>query len=296
MTIGLGIIFVILVFVIGPADPPEYRPDSEIVEQQIEFDFEERLTIMSFNIQIFGKSKAAKPEVMDILADIIMQYDMVAIQEVRDASGTAVPMLMEMLTPDYDYFLGPREGRSNSKEQYLFIWDSRKFDMIGNYVFNDSEDWFERDPLAAHFQTYDGGMDFVIINNHISPKTAEEEIPYLIAVADEVEMHFKESDLIILGDFNADGGYFPEEELIDVFGLDRWQSLIGNSVNTTVAKSDNTYDRIIVSNYFLQDITGETGVYYFEDYYDFSHLTIEPKNVSDHYPVWIEIYNDKDTD
>ena len=42
--------------------------------------------IASFNIQIFGQTKASKPEVMDILAKIIRRYDIVAIQEIRDAA------------------------------------------------------------------------------------------------------------------------------------------------------------------------------------------------------------------
>lgn len=46
--------------------------------------------IASFNIQIFGQTKAGKPEVMDILAQIIRRYDIVAIQEIRDAAETAI--------------------------------------------------------------------------------------------------------------------------------------------------------------------------------------------------------------
>ena len=37
------------------------------------------ITIASFNIQQFGQTKASKPEVMEILSDIIRRYDIVAI-------------------------------------------------------------------------------------------------------------------------------------------------------------------------------------------------------------------------
>src|SRR5437762_3016546 len=40
------------------------------------------IKIATFNIQVFGKTKLAKPEVMQILADTIRNFDVVAIQEV----------------------------------------------------------------------------------------------------------------------------------------------------------------------------------------------------------------------
>lgn len=285
----ITMLFITLLFITSCNREAEivFEPTEQVMEQ-------ETLSLLTFNIQIFGKTKAGKPEVMDILADIIMQYDLIAIQEVRDASGESVPKLMEMLTPNYTYFLGPREGRSNSKEQYLFIWDSRKFDMIDSYVFPDEEDWFERNPLAVHFESYNDGVDFIVINNHIAPSGATEEIPRLINVAVDAKAYFQEDDIILLGDLNADGSYYNEEGL--AFQFRDWDVLTKNELNTTVAKSNNTYDRIITNNYFSQDYADEVGVLYFKDYYDFESLTIEEKHVSDHYPVYIELYNGKDTD
>ena len=44
----------------------------------------ETLQIGAFNIQVFGVTKASKPEVMDVLARIIHTYDIIAIQEIRE--------------------------------------------------------------------------------------------------------------------------------------------------------------------------------------------------------------------
>ena len=41
------------------------------------------LLIASFNIQVLGKSKMSKPGVVEVLAQVIRQFDIVAIQEVR---------------------------------------------------------------------------------------------------------------------------------------------------------------------------------------------------------------------
>ena len=75
----------------------------------------ETLRIGAFNIQIFGISKASKPEVTDVLARIIRTYDIIAIQEIRDASQTALPALVDLVNTDgsqYDYVVSERLGRN----------------------------------------------------------------------------------------------------------------------------------------------------------------------------------------
>ena len=53
----------------------------------------ETITIASFNIRIFGIAKAKKPDVMKVLAKTIAQYEIVAIQEIRDKHETAIKKL-----------------------------------------------------------------------------------------------------------------------------------------------------------------------------------------------------------
>ena len=92
----------------------------------------ETLRIGAFNIQIFGISKASKPEVMNVLADIIRTYDIIAIQEIRDASQTALPALVDLANSDgsqYDYVLSERLGRTTSKEQYAYIFNTQTVEL-----------------------------------------------------------------------------------------------------------------------------------------------------------------------
>ena len=86
---------------------------------------EDTIKIASFNIQVFGRAKASKPEVMATLASIISQFDIVAIQEIRDKSGKAIKDLevaVDDLGMNYDFIIGPRLGRTNSKEQYAYMY------------------------------------------------------------------------------------------------------------------------------------------------------------------------------
>jgi len=78
---------------------------------------EDTIKIASFNIQVFGRSKASKSEVMEVLTRIISQLDVVAIQEIRDKSGKAIKDLevaVDDLGENYDFILGPRLGRTSS--------------------------------------------------------------------------------------------------------------------------------------------------------------------------------------
>ena len=91
----------------GPQDEPQDVPTSDTIK------------IASFNIQIFGQSKASNQEEMDILVQIIRDFDIVAIQEIRDKAGTAIITLKNQVNADgsaYDVVVGPRVGRSISKE------------------------------------------------------------------------------------------------------------------------------------------------------------------------------------
>jgi hypothetical protein len=43
------------------------------------------IKLASFNLQIFGTTKAGKPEVMSVLSKIIRNYDVIETQEIRDS-------------------------------------------------------------------------------------------------------------------------------------------------------------------------------------------------------------------
>ena len=157
-------------------------------------------------------------------------------------------------------------------------------------------DLFEREPFIAHFKVKSGEFDFVLINIHTKPDDATAEIGYLPDVIQDVFPHLNEVDIICLGDFNADGSYFDESTYNTIFPSSQYNWLISNSEDTTVAASDNTYDRIVTTLSTTEDFEGTTGVYRFDQIYDFSSPTLDPSDVSDHYPVWGEFYSDKDTD
>ena len=44
--------------------------------------------IATFNIKVFGETKMGKPEVISVLVDTVLQYDIVSIQEIKDIDQT----------------------------------------------------------------------------------------------------------------------------------------------------------------------------------------------------------------
>lgn len=236
-----------------------------------------------------------KPKVVDVLVDIISHVDVAAIQEVRSTSDEPVQQFMGLLPARYDYVLGPREGRTASKEQYWVIYNTEKLSVVDSATYDDSADRFQRSPLAVYFRTRDS-FDFILIDNHIQPSDAEKEIAALPEVIGYFQRMWNESDALVVGDFNADGSYYNETNLASVFPDSDYQIIITNEYNTTVAESDNTYDRFIITSSSKEDFTGAFGVVRYDTMYDFPSLGIEPKEVSDHFPVWAEFYIDRDTD
>ncbi|MGM0609302.1 MAG: endonuclease/exonuclease/phosphatase family protein, partial [Candidatus Muiribacteriota bacterium] len=248
------------------------------------------ISIASFNIQIFGKTKASKDDVMDVLAKIIVNFDIVAIQEIRDISGTAIKKLensIDSLGEDYSVIVGERLGRTRSKEQYAYIYKTEVVELLGSYNYEEPEnkDVFPREPFVGHFQVAKTGFDFTVITIHTDPDTAEKEIEelYEVVIESKSNNYFNgEEDIIILGDFNADCSYYDENTVdIPLRDSEEFFWVIDNTYDTNVAKSDCTYDRIVITEPLFDNYTGKAGVFEFDKIYEFD---VEPKTISDHYP------------
>jgi len=230
-----------------------------------------RYKIASFNIQTFGQTKINKTIVKDYLPKIVRNYDIVVIQELRDSSNFTISELVNLL-PEYNILVSPRLGRSNSKEQYVVIY--KNSEVFGSEVYPDDSDVFEREPYSFYVKI--GDYDFSLITIHIKPTDAENEIRYLKLVIDYFTHHNKDKDFILLGDFNADCGYYNENKKV----LSQYEWVISNDQDTTVASSSCTYDRIITN---LDYSTG--GVFRFDEAFGLEYESA--KLISDHYPVWI---------
>lgn len=296
--------FVLLVLIIScvPVQEQQSCPFSavqSIIGQSARFPSEDKISIASFNIQTFGKAKAENQKVVNILTDIGNDYDILAVQEFRDKTGEVIKFYLEKLNAEgksYDVVYSEGLGRSKTyKEQYAFYYDANKFEVLNEpYIFKDIGDVFEREPFLVHFRSKQGNFDFVLVNIHTKPNDATLEIDALARVVEEAKQYFNEQDVLVLGDFNADGDYFREERDATALETGQYSWLVCDNFDTTVAKNDNTYDRIVATQGIMEDFADEVGVRYYDE--EFGLTPEDTKAVSDHFPVYAIFNIAKDTD
>jgi endonuclease/exonuclease/phosphatase family metal-dependent hydrolase len=262
---------------------PFLKPETPVQPQG------DTIKIAAFNVQIFGETKREKTEVMNTLVQIVRQFDVVLIQEIRDASETTAPFFLDAINavdgPEYAYIRSERLGRSTSKEAYAYFYNTESVQYLAStaFVYNDVNDVFEREPYIASFRA--GGFDFTLIGIHTKPEDAYNEIGNLTIVFDYVEGMGSERDIIALGDFNADGSYYDEDSLDNLLTDYGYFWVIGNDVDT-MTKTDWTYDRMVMTDYTYSSeyITDSANVYRFDTVYGLNQtFTVA---VSDHYPIY----------
>lgn len=263
---------------------------SQFVPSGIISSDDEGLVVGAFNVQVFGTTKAAREDVMDVLGETIRSYDLIAIQEIRDSSGTAVPALLDEVNSDgsrYAYVVSERLGRTVSKEQYAYFYNMETVRLVGvpqTYPEPEGTDPFHREPFIVWFEGVNDPVSAVCAVIHTDPDEAAEEINALPAVADWITSAYPaEPDVIIMGDFNADGSYFDEDSACPL-RAPGYHWLIGNEYDTTTGDTVRTYDRIVITRSLDDEYTGTAGVFRYDDLFGVTSPLLT--GVSDHYPVY----------
>ncbi|KAG9340598.1 hypothetical protein JZ751_021153 [Albula glossodonta] len=213
------------------------------------------MKIASFNIQKFGLNKISDPAVVSILVKIVSRYDIILILEVVDVSGSAAEsFLMELNRVNkkhhYSMKISSRLGRSRYKEQFMFLYRDDLVDLVGSYQYEDDQvgdkDVFAREPYILRFACLDTVLkDLVLIPVHTKPEDSEKELDELYDVFLTVKKKWKTDNIMILGDFNADGAYVSNRKMkgIRIRSDKNFHWLIGDDEDTTTnTGNEHTYD------------------------------------------------------
>jgi hypothetical protein len=270
---------------------------------------DENVRLCSWNIENFGRRKimldeADDPDVAEgtgrAIAYLMMGCDLTAVQEISDIEGKVIPYFLENylnVNPPGTFVsaLSPRLGRIASgeaqKEQYGFVYDSRKLELVDSFTYDDGTDAFIREPFVGYFRSLSGNLDFVVATIHTKPVDAVEEMLSMEDVVRLIYLRYPgEYDIIVVGDTNLKDGF--NTEVGSQWSIGEFYSIIGE--DTTLAKSVNLYDQIIIDKqHTWEDFSGLSGVIRFDTGYNFA---VAGDDISDHYPVWIELYTNRDTD
>jgi deoxyribonuclease-1-like protein len=240
--------------------------------------------VVSWNIQNFGKSKTE--ETIFFIAQTLRSYDVVAIQEVVAGPGgaQAVAKLADELNrtgAKWDYSISsPTSSSPYKSERYAFLWKTSRVKLLGKpWLDSLFENEIEREPYMAQFKYQD--LTFTLVNFHAVPKKdqPEKEIKFF----KNYKSHYKNQNLIFLGDFNCPTSHsvflpLKKQGFLPVFeGMKT--SLKQKCVHQDCLASE--YDNILLSSSFK---TLQCGIiHFYREFDDFSNA----RKVSDHLPIWV---------
>jgi len=249
----------------------------------------ESIKIATFNIQVFGQKKVNDPSVLPTLVQVARKFDVLAIQEIRSHEQDVLPKYVAAINAEgaaYDYVISFRLGRTNSKEQYAFVYNTNtiELDRESVYVVEDPQDLLHREPFVAGFRARgappERAFTFTLVNIHTDPDEVAREVDSLADVYQAVREDGRgEDDIIVLGDLNADDRHLGRLAQLPYMG---W-AIAGIPSNT---RGTALYDNLVFQKLATREYTGNSGVFNLREEYSLSQAQAEL--VSDHYPVWAE--------
>jgi len=242
-----------------------------------------QVKLLSWNIENLGSSKSDSTIVF--IANILKNYDVVALQEVVAGDGGAqtVAKLADELNrkgAKWEYVISdPTSSSAYKTERYAFLWKTVKVKKIGKAWLEQKYNLeIDREPFYATFEY--NKKQFTIVNFHAITKNKqpETEIKYFKYLPEQ----YPNLNLVFVGDFNCPQSHTVFNPLKKM----GYESAFQNQKTSLKkeCKEDNClaseFDNIWFSNSKIKVIKSE--VIHF--YNNFSTLK-EARQVSDHIPI-----------
>ncbi len=275
---------------------------------------DETLNIATWNIREFGKKRRSSAAI-HYIAEILSQFDLIAIIEVRDNLAD-MNRVIDVLGPQWSVLFSDfNADAQGNRERIAYLYDSRAVTFTGLAAESDpprAKDkttgeyvpaitWW-RSPYMASFKA--GNFDFILLAAHIrwGGEDAAARIPELKMLADWIDARSREEftvdkDIILLGDFNIpkiDDDLF---KAITSKGLTIPEALRG--VNGSDLAQNKRYDQILHYTRYTKTFTDKGGVldFYQKDWrslfpadeYSEMTQTAFTYQISDHLPLWVQI-------
>lgn len=246
------------------------------------------LKVASWNIAHFGRSK--DDQEIAFIADVIKDYDLVALQEVsvEDAGARAVARLSDELNRKgnkWTYTVSsPTSGEGC--ERYAFIWKTRKVTLHKNAWLatgKNIDQLIDREPYLARFNVENRTL--TVANFHAVPSTKNPANE--ARLLDDLHRLYDKDNLVIAGDFNL-AQHDPAFDELKKYGYAPVLTKQKTSLRRTVEPSGNylsqEYDNIFIES--LHFTLVRSGI---NDFVPKAKSLKNANNISDHLPVWCEI-------
>ncbi|XP_051272280.1 deoxyribonuclease-1 [Dicentrarchus labrax] len=261
------------------------------------------MKIAAFNAKNLGWKKVTDKTVVRYLTKIMSQYSVVLILEVVDKSGKAMEKLLQELnstssnrTRPYSIIASSQLGRDTYKEQFVCFYRKDEVTLAACHQYEDNQagdvDAFAREPFILRFSCPTTVVkDLVLIPVHTKPEDSEKELDELHDVVVAIRKKWGTDNIMILGDFNADGRYLSKKKKDKIRICSApYYWLIEDDVDTTSSNcNDHTYDRIVVYGQTVLDAIVPGSAKSFNFQREFKLTDEETRSISDHYPVEVEL-------
>jgi deoxyribonuclease-1-like protein len=248
------------------------------------------IRIASFSIEAFNETKLRKAAVIETIARMIRQFDVIAVQHIQSKQHNIVPELLDKVNQSdrrYDYCIGPRVGTEPNQQQFAFLFDTDRVetDRPQLYTLDDPQALMEFDPLVAWFRCKavpaDKAFTFTLVNVRLDPLSNGKELKLLPDLIRSVRQDGRsEDDIILLGNFG-----YSDSEMQSLRNAGMIFALEG--VPTTVT-GEAMLDNIVFPARATDEFTGRTGVV---DFLRQLNLSIDQAyQISTHMPIWAEFF------
>ena len=242
--------------------------------------------ILSWNLENFGKSKSGNE--LNFIANTILNYDIIAIQEVVAGYGgaQAVAELNRILNEKgskWDYIVSnPTSGNSYKKERYAFLWKTKKIKLKNSpWLEKKYHLEIDREPYFATFEIDQKTITLVNFHAITKNKQPETEIKYFKFLPFE----YPSLNLVFIGDFNCPQSH----SVFNPLKKTGYTAILQNQKTSLKQKCKNNnclsseFDNIFYKTNSLD--YKDSGVIPF--YKTFNSLQ-EARKISDHIPIWFE--------
>ncbi|QRM54890.1 endonuclease/exonuclease/phosphatase family protein [Sinorhizobium sp. BG8] len=273
---------------------------------------DETINIATWNIRELGKKRRSEAAI-HYIAEIIGQFDLVSIVELRDNLGD-LQRILPILGPYWDIIYSDAIlDDGGNRERICYVFDQRAVTFNGlaaeastprtkrgREYLSDINWW--RPPYIASFKS--GNFDFCSLTTHVRWGDSEEgRLVEIQALADWLEAKIGEpncedKDIIVMGDFNIPSRTSPLFAAITSKGLVLPSALAKDEFGSNLAR-DKRYDQILHFARYGENFARSGGVL---DFYKSDHKPLFPDltktqftyQLSDHLPLWLQINTDID--
>lgn len=191
----------------------------------------------------------------------------------------------------WDYRVTAAIGRSSYKERYAVFFRPDRVQILSEYVWNDSGDYFEREPQIVKLRHIQTGADYTFINWHtVFGTTAERqaEIGRIPTVFSSIQNgSSSDQDVILVGDHNQDATSAWWSNLTSLSPTVGYKVNEYTSINTSCGYASR-YDHFWFQSTYVAEYS-TSGRDYIADLCVF-------RDLSDHAPIYLQLYSDSDTD